>query len=335
MSIETLSKFAFAVLASLCFSIPSTAACAETTKTPAGDCQPNCVHFDCVIRPQDSIWLFSTRHLGCPGGYCADEPAYQILRCDRPGNWHAATLAEFLASGNSDTTTIAFIHGNRIDWSSAIDLGLSVYYAMAAGHNDDTPIRYVIWSWPSDKLAGPRRDIKAKALRTNIEGLFLADLLTRMEENDNVALVGFSFGARIITGALHYAAGGALFGWRLPPDVIAVTPRPRAVLMAPALHNGWLLPGSFHDQAIHRADEILIQHNPCDSVLKWYPIMDLHQRPQALGFTGLPFAESLGDDAFRVRQQNVAWYVGSEHDTRVYLGSLEVMREIWACVFCR
>ena len=74
-------------------------------------------------------------------------------------------------------------------------------------------IRFVIFSWPSSKVSGGLlNDVRVKAARTGPAGCQLAWLIDQMPAETPLSLVGFSFGARIITGGLHVLAGGSLGG---------------------------------------------------------------------------------------------------------------------------
>ena len=73
-------------------------------------------------------------------------------------------------------------------------------------------LRFVIWSWPSDKIKGPLNDIRTKAWRTDTDGYYLGWFLQRMHPQSDIGLIGFSYGARIVSGALHVLAGGELDG---------------------------------------------------------------------------------------------------------------------------
>ena len=85
-----------------------------------------------------------------------------------------------------------------------------MYRLLTAGVDDATPIRFVIWSWPSAQVRGQLRDVRTKANRTELAGYCLAWVLTHLPETQQVSLLGYSFGARIATGAMHLVGGGEL-----------------------------------------------------------------------------------------------------------------------------
>ena len=279
-------------------------------------------------RPQDSVWLISTRHLGCSHGGDPQNPDFQVIRYDRDQGWEESDFDAFLQTGTPDGITAVFVHGNRVGWSTAFDRGLLAYRALIEGVDDPRPVRFVIWSWPSAQIRGPLRDVRSKAARADHESHYLAWFLARVDPNARVGLFGFSYGGRIISGALHLAGGGTLCG---RPLAIAGTPRqckPRAVLMAAAMHNYWLLPDCRHGRCPSEADRLLIQYNPCDHVLHMYHLVERCSRPRALGYTGLPCLEDLGKDAARIEQQDVHCEIGNHHNVRLYFDSPRVMDKV-------
>ena len=106
--------------------------------------------------------------------------------------------------------TLIFIHGNQITPADAKREGLAVYRRIMRYGSDGPPIRFVIFSWPSSRVGGLLRDVRVKATRTDPAGCQLAWLLDQMPAETPVSLVGFSYGARIITAGLHILAGGHL-----------------------------------------------------------------------------------------------------------------------------
>src|SRR5262249_32893717 len=166
------------------------------------------------VREQDQVWIVSTRHLDCPWG-SKYEPALAFWRYDK-GRWQPATAAEFYATDSADVVTPIYVHGNRIDSSLAASYGLSVYFELVGKLDAEPPARFVIWSWPSDQIKGPLKDVRAKADRSDVDAYYLGHFLSRMRDDVRVGIVGFSFGARIASGAMHLLGGGSLFGQAVP-----------------------------------------------------------------------------------------------------------------------
>jgi hypothetical protein len=266
------------------------------------------------VREQDQVWVISSRHLGCPSVAAAD--ALQVWQYEKQ-TWQPRTIADFYATDSADVVTTAYIHGNRISAGQANSDGLSAYFQLVGKFDHLRATRFVIYSWPSDQIKGPLKDVRAKAYRSDEEAFLMSRFLARINKDVPLGLVGYSYGARITLGALHLLGGGA-FGGR------ATEPGPgqpiRVALWAAAEHNDWPLPGHAHGQALGMADHWFITINGCDPALAHYQLLDKCARPCALGYAGL--AGGLPPDlARRVEFMNVSNIVGGTHDMQPYLYS--------------
>ena len=144
-----------------------------------------------------------------------------------------------------------------------------------------------------------------------------------------MSVLGYSFGARIATGAVHLMAGGRLAGRVLPPHVDSEV-TPRVVMVAAALHNTWLQPTGYHALAPTRMSYLLNLYNPCDPVLKRYRALERRARPTAAGFAGLA-AGGCGQGTQWLEQRDVSRLVGRTHAANSYLENpclLRQMREV-------
>jgi hypothetical protein len=272
------------------------------------------------VREQDQIWLVSTRHLGCAIGG-KHEPAFQVWRYEN-GWWQPRTEADFFAEDSADLVTPMYVHGNQIDWGLSASYGLSVYFQLVGKLDHEPPARFVIWSWPSDEIKGPLRDVRAKAARSDVDAYYLGCFLSRMQPDVRVGLIGYSFGARIVSGAMHLLGGGSLFG-----QILSTPSRPqvRVAMWAAAEHNHWYLPNQFHSQALAAADAWFITINTCDPILARYRLLDKCGDPSAVGFAGIYGRNLLPSDVnARIEEVNVSNIVGSEHHWRPYLYSLYI-----------
>jgi hypothetical protein len=274
------------------------------------------------VRPQDQLWAVSTRHLGC--GCAADlEPSWRIWRYDHASKqWVIATTAEFYATDSADVVTSFYIHGNRIDHGQAFSDGMNVYFQLAGKLDDERPVRFVIWSWPSSQIKGPLKDVRSKAWRSDTDAYYLARFLAGMKPDVQVGLVGYSYGARIATGALHLLGGGRLVGHTLPAGE---RPQVRIALWAAALHNHWFLPGHYHGQALTALDRGFVTFNCCDPVLSRYHRLEKCGNPVAMGYSGVYGRNLLPPELnSRLEEMNVSCLVGGTHDMRPYLYSLPI-----------
>jgi hypothetical protein len=266
-------------------------------------------------RTLDEVWLVSSRGLGCPD--CEPSPpALRMWQFDLASDqWNESTLAAFFAAQNPSKPDVFWVHGNRVEPGEDREQGLAVYHQLTAGAPADRPIRFVIYSWPTSPIHGLVEDAREKAARTNTDGYYLAWLISQIDHRVPVNLIGYSFGARIVTGALHVLAGGSLFGHMLEKPA---PHRPmQVVLVAAAVNNDWLAIGRPHGRALESVDRMLALNNGCDRALKHYGAIDPCNRPEALGYTGAlgPFSD---DNGQKLREVEMCCAVGKEHNWRSY-----------------
>jgi hypothetical protein len=235
-------------------------------------------------RPQDEIWLVSTRHIGSVRSESV--PDLHTQRYDPDAGWQSAKLEDATRPAAADQIVVIYVHGNRLSGSAAAVEGRHFYHRLTNGLVDPVSIRYVIWSWPSDQRRGALRDVRTKAWRTELSGYCLGWFLAQFPDRQRVSVLGYSFGARIATGAVHLMAGGRLAGRVLPPLAHSQV-TPRVVMVAAAVHNTWLQPTGYHALAPNRLDYLLNLYNSCDPVLKRYRALEKRVRPVAAGFAGL------------------------------------------------
>jgi hypothetical protein len=277
--------------------------------------------------PCDDFWIVSTRHIDeIP---CDAFPSQVAVFHLEGGAWRRESLEVFLATLDPGTPTLFYVHGNRYTAAEAVQRGFLVNRYLRSGHADAAPLRFVIWSWPSDRIPGLINDVRAKAERTDTEGLYLGSVLSRMPPHSLVSLLGYSYGSRVVSGALHLVGGGQLEGRSLPPEYLMPRLPLRAGMLAPAFHNTWLLPGEFHSRTLTQVERLLVIYNRLDPVLRRYRLVAPGSRAQALGFTGLAGLERLGPQALRVEQFDMTSEVGRSHDELDYLNTsaFAAMRE--------
>jgi hypothetical protein len=274
------------------------------------------------IRLQDEIVVVNTRSI------CGWDP--EVVRanirienyevCDEAGfrRWQKSDLNNFLEF-DPTVHTIFFVHGNQIDPGYAKGEGLSVYRKLILQDCNAPRIRFVIISWPSSKVGGLLRDVREKAARTGPAGYHLAWLVDQMPAETPVSMVGFSFGARIITGSLHILAGGSLGG----PSTLAEHVHPHrapvnAVLIAAASHSYWLGEGQYHGLAMTQANRMLFINNCEDRAMVYYDLLvPGHGGPQAMGLCGPTQVSPKHAD--KIFNRDVSRYVGSQHDLMAYI----------------
>ncbi len=265
------------------------------------------------------VWLVSTRGLSsCHRLNDAPENIY-YWRMNEDCGWTAADSRDFHAGDAAAIPTIVFIHGNQTDADEAVENGWFTYQTIRAA-TDDRPFRYVIWSWPSDRVFRHiRPDVQRKADASDVESGRLAEWLDDLRPGMKVSLVGHSFGSRIITGALHLLAGGDMAGERLPDATVAAWSGGRrnpvrAVLLAPAMNADWLAPDRRHGLTLSLIDQAIVTRNRCDRALRWYSWLYGRGGAEAMGFLG---PCGIGD-AENIVVLDLGGTVGKSHEFQDY-----------------
>jgi hypothetical protein len=269
-------------------------------------------------RTSDQIWLVSTR------GFCNVSEATQwgTSRYDA-GYWKSSDDQAFSQSDDQETATVIYIHGNRMDSAGAESRGLAIYRELF-GNQTEGKVRFVIWSWPSDRIHGLAKDVRSKAARSDDESYLLARFLAQIPENRRVGLIGFSYGARIISGSLHLLGGGDVVGRSIEPGKRATF---RVVFWAAGVQNDWLLPENVHGKALPLGEKWLNVSNSCDSVLRRFDRVDPCDGSPGLGYTGLAGKDQLSAElAARYEDWDVAHLVGNDHRSEPYFFNEEIIR---------
>jgi len=268
----------------------------------------------------DRLWLINTRYIS--SNACRinlRDPNLRIRRLDRCGRQTPSDLNEYLATMNPTRPRIIYIHGNRRDPSAAIAQGLWVYREIARNRPTDQAFDWVIWSWPSEAESIFISDVRKKAERTDAQGLYLAWLLAQHHTNAQpTGLIGFSFGGRIVSGALHAMAGGVVGRRKLDQPPIRGADVDVG-LLAPAVDSQWLSSCGQHRYASQNMNRMVLLYNHRDFALKYFRIVSLDPRSQALGYTG-PRSIAPRHDGTRlpIRARDCANTVGNHHSEKQY-----------------
>ena len=171
--------------------------------------------------PPQAVWLISTRSAPHCGELDGSLETLRYWRLTEDCDWSSADAKDFQATDDAAVPTVVFIPGNRTDADDAVVKGWYVYEAIQS-QSAGRAVRYVIWSWPADRVCRRNRpDAQLKAAYSDVESYYLALWLNNLRPGAKVSLVGHSFGPRIITGAMHLLAGGEVAGQKLPEDTVA------------------------------------------------------------------------------------------------------------------
>lgn len=266
-------------------------------------------------RAQDQVWMVSSRRLGSRNGRV---DSLDVRQRDEGGCWQTSSAAAFFAPEPDGVRrpVVIFIHGNRWSLEKAIRRGMLTYEQTILPMKDAPPMRFVIWAWPADPIAGPIRDVRIKAHRADEHAFHVARFLQQIDPSTPVSIIGFSYGGRVALGALHLVGGGAIDGCGLPIAAHPVSPV-NLTLAVPAIRNDALI--TTRSRAYSQINHLDLVYNSRDAYLNLYRFLRFDNKTPALGYTGICGLHRLPDHEFRVHQFNAAQFVGDEHDYLEYI----------------
>jgi hypothetical protein len=248
------------------------------------------------------------------------------LRCEEfvhdpsgASHWNSLSWQELQAQFAEPLPTVVYVHGNRVENGEDKPHGLRFHRSLAARKPGDAPVRFIIWSWPSSQIRGVVNDYRVKAARTKPVGWQLAWAVDQMPPETPLALVGYSYGARVVTGTLHLLAGGQLGELQLAERVHPTRGPVRAALVAAAVDANWIRPGGYHGRALEQVDQLLLVNNHLDPAMRFYH-MAFEGKGRPLGYGG-PNGLNLGEFAGRIRSIDATGAVGRHHALDEYLAA--------------
>lgn len=273
------------------------------------------------------VWEISTRHL--PDRFrCinTDNPGFDVHRFECGRGWVRDTLDAALTEDGR--LPILYVHGNFMERNNSLNRVLIInnYLKLRTGR----PYRLIMFSWPSQRESKPLHDVFENAESAECQALYVAWLLEKLGRHSQVSVLGFSFGARSVTGALHLASGGSIAGFAhrsVAPDE-GVQSVYRIGLVAPALDRTWLMTNGKHRMALDRVDAMVNLYNSKDPILRRFRFLDGGARPVAAGFAGFVGLSGSSDPRVtvplagqsKIRQYDCGSVIGTTHSEKSYYG---------------
>lgn len=280
----------------------------------------------------DEVFVLSTRVMGTA---CSDEVMRHRLQCKRlvtkpTGQkfWRTTDWRQVL-SVPANLPTIVYVHGNRVAPGQDRAQGMQVYRSLKAHTQLHSSIRFVIWSWPSSQIRGPIKDYLVKARRTNPAAWQLSWLLDKLPVETPIALVGYSYGTRVVTGATHLLAGGRIGQLHMSQRTHVHRPPMRAALLAAAYDADWIQPGHLYGRSVGQLERLVLGTNRLDPAMRFYHLSNGRGRMDALGKSGVYQLKSLGTSAHRLKKIDFTSEVGRSHLLTDYLAINGKMRVLW------
>jgi hypothetical protein len=249
--------------------------------------------------------------------------------------WLRSDIEEALPANGTGMLTIIYVHGNFMERNNALERVRIVerYFR----EQTDRPFRLLMLSWPSQRESKPLRDVLANAESAECQSLYFAWMLQRLRNEPQVSVLGFSFGARAVTGGLHLDAGGAIPGLTSPPTPNQdPTIKYRVGLVAPAMDRHWLERNGRHQLAMTHVESMVNLYNSKDPILRRFRFIDRISRPIAAGFAGFTGIALLSDPRVtspltgqsRIRQYDCGSVIGTTHSEKSYYGECPYFRKV-------
>lgn len=287
--------------------------------------------------PPTEVWEVSTRHLGCCVPKENPVALWETYRSEVGTPWQPANLLESVQSrtGPADAKTILYAHGNWMTRENS--RGRIWYIAQRIRQQYDGPLRLIMLSWPSQREPHPVRDIRQNAQCADSQAFHLASLMLLFPAGEPLGVLGFSFGGRVVTAALHLVSGGKVqqgeLSW-LDPNSRPPARQYRVGLVAPAVDRSWLSSNGRHHLAMRDVDQMVNLYNSQDPVLRRFRFIEASGGSIAAGFTG--FLRQQGDapstgplaSQQRLRQFDCGGAMGVTHDERSYYRECPCFSEV-------
>ncbi len=300
--------------------------------------EPVTLSLECNKVSQSEVFEVSTRHL-------CDQ--FRTINFDRPSvevnqwngfQWMRSDIETVLPTSGTGVLTIVYVHGNFMERTNALERVRIIDQYLTS--QTDRPYRLIMLSWPSQREKRPLRDAVSNAEGAECQSLYLAWMLQRLRNESQLSVLGFSYGARAVTGALHLDAGGSIPGYAAVP-----IPRHdgelnyRLGLVAPALDRNWIESHGRHGLALSHVESMINLYNSRDPILRRFRFIDRLSRPIAAGFAG--FAGLTGMEGFadpratsplagqsRIQQFDCGAVIGTTHSEKSYYGECPYFRSM-------
>ena len=267
------------------------------------------------ISVESDDWIICTRHLPLPKHQHGISHGMRYWRRASAG-WTLSSADEFQSTLDPAATVCVFVDGNKIEAHEADKRGRIIRRKLNCCK---TAVRFVNWSWPSDQIRGPVRDARAKISRANGDAYYLASWLSALPPRQSSSLIGYSLGARTVSGAVHMLEGGGFATNSLGGASSPINPR--VLFIAATVPHRWLRRGGANELFLMGADRTLSIYNSDDKVLRLFKYDRSSDGGVVIGHRPIPCKE-LGPVAPLVRQVDVASRINKNHGLQCYINAI-------------
>ncbi len=308
-------------------------AIAQTADLPPSPVTAQPVVTTVPVLIQPDYWIISSRRCReCLD--CRQQCQFDVWQFDCHGRGVARRLEDFYASLVPSTPVCFMMHGSFVEWESVLKDSVETN-AWLRNACPGRPLHVIFYTWPSDEAPALRfsMDVLQLGRRAELNGLYVADLVSRVPDMHPICLLGHSHGARMTLSTLHALGGGEIDGTTFAGGAYHQH-RIRAVLAAAAIDHHWLNQGARYERAVWRAESIVNLQSRKDLALKFYPL----HRPfctQALARTGFTdhVRREIGPHSCKLADFDVTPFVGYGHIWEYYYRQPYIAQAITTSVF--
>lgn len=265
----------------------------------------------CCVRPCDQLWVLNSRGQSSGCG-CGDVVVSQFEQNHYVGRTLEDLAAEIAA--NPGLPSVIYVHGNFTDFGWSLQRGCEVYRSLFGDCASPGPVRFVIWSWKTEREALPPADYGIKVSRAVEEGKRLLETLNRTGVRQPL-VVGYSLGCQVILSALTQPS--------CPPDCPW-----QICLMAPALDCGFQQQLCQEPLTADRIDGIDVFTNSRDCALRYARLRCTVSSCSLRPFDQFAMVPLLAQGGVPLQVLEVSGEVGRRHSIKRYRSSCSIVSVI-------
>ena len=160
----------------------------------------------CQLVPGDEIWVVNTRNIPESCNDCFGSVPAEVSQWTDAG-WSKRTQEELFVSArtNCELKNVIYAHGNFTDYGWSLRRGCEVYGSFFRTDCIRPPLRFVIWSWKSERESAFCSDYHIKSHRAVDEGCRLNSITSHLGPKPPL-VIGYSLGAQAVLSALSQPA---------------------------------------------------------------------------------------------------------------------------------
>ncbi|MDR2642535.1 MAG: alpha/beta hydrolase [Planctomycetaceae bacterium] len=237
------------------------------------------------------------------------------LEIDQLGSnsqWKTSTLDAFIQTHNPNIPLVIVTHGYKMTYPEAKQFGINFSkLTRKLGEH-----RFLFWSWDSEKeVCGIKSDAINAGKKADSEAKHLTDFLKQLKPESKIALIGFSYGARLISNSLHELATEqqAQNNTNNKNNSIVTPTKIRVIFLAAAVDCDQFGQNKKYGNLLSITDKLLVNINSSDPALLLYPLLTGIGSPKAVGRRGINYSGIPKDLAVKIKYLDVRPEIGVDH----------------------